>query len=166
LRFRYGDPAVDYRLLPPGSESDARRTFLTSSGEYMELVAQPRGGLSVRHHRESGAPTGWNLPAFPLTDRDSVADRTVHGMGQRQGGGFWLHWGDHLVLLGDGPPRAYSLTRLLPRKAEWAGADRYEAMPERLVIGVDRAGGRGFVSVDLATAEKRARAWGTRAGAR
>lgn len=99
-------------------------------------------------------------------DRDSAIDRAVHGMGQRQGGGFWLHWGDHLVLLGDGPPRAYSLARLLPSKAEWAGADRYEATPERLVIGVDRAGGRDSVSVDLATAEKRARAWGARRGAR
>jgi len=166
LRFRYGDTAVDYRLLPPGSESDAGRTFLTRSGEYMELVAQPEGGLSARLPRGNGAPTGWDLPAFPHADRDSAADSAVHGMGQRQGGGFWLHWGDHLVLLDDGPPRAYSLARLLPRKAEWAGADRYEATPERLVIGVDRAGGRDFVSVDLATAEKQARAWGARHGAR
>jgi hypothetical protein len=166
LRFRYGDPAVDYRLLPPGSESDAGRTFLTRSGEYMELVARPEGGLSIRLPRGNGAPTGWDLPAFPHVDRDSAADRAVHGMGQRRGGGFWLHWGDHLVLLDDGPPRAYSLARLLPRGAEWAGADRYEATPERLVIGIDRAGGRDFVSVDLATAEKQARAWGARRGAR
>lgn len=165
LRFRYGDPAVDYRLLPPGSESDAGRTFLTSSGEYMELPAQSNGGLSVRHHGANGARTRWDLPAFPHTNRDSVADRAVHGMGQRQGGGFWLHWGDHLVLLGEGLPRAYSLARLLPRQAEWAGADRYEATPEALVIGVDRTGGRDFVSVDLATAEKRARVWGKRRGA-
>jgi hypothetical protein len=165
LRFRYGDPAVDYRLLPPGSESDAGRTFLTRSGEYMELVARPEGGLSVRRHRGKGAPSGWDLPAFPHTDLDSAADRAVHGMGQRQGGGFWLHWGDHLVLLGDGPPGAYSLAHLLPREAEWAGADRYEATPERLVIGVDRGAGRDFVSVDLATAEKQARPWGTRHGA-
>jgi hypothetical protein len=166
LRFRYGDPAVDYRMLPPGSESDASRTFLTHSGEYMELVAQPKGGLSVRHHQKNGAPTRWDLPAFPLVDRDSAADRAVHGMGQRQGGGFWLHWGDHLVLLSDGPPRAYSLARLLPQNTEWAGADRYEATPERLVIGVDRTAGRDFVSVELATAEKQARAWGTRHGSR
>ncbi len=166
LRFRYGDPAVDYRLLPPGSESDAGRTFLTSSGEYMELVARKEGGLLVRHHRGNGTPTGWDLPAFPHADRDSAPDRAVHGMGQRQSGGFWLHWGDHLVLLGDGQPRAYSLVHLLPRRGEWAGADRYEATPERLVIGVDRGGGRDFVSVDLATAEKRSRAWGAHQGAR
>ncbi len=166
LRFRYGDPAVDYRLLPPGSESDAGRTFLTRSGEYMELLAQPQGGLAVRLHRGNGAPTGWDVPAFPHEDLDSAVDSAVHGIGQRQGGGFWLHWGDHLVLLGDGPPRAYSLTRLLPPKGEWAGADRYEATPEKLVIGVDRGAGRDFVSVDLATVEKQARAWGARHGAR
>jgi hypothetical protein len=166
LRFRYGDPTVDYRLLPPGSESDAGRTFLTRSGEYMELLAKPEGGLSVRHHRADGAPAGWDLPAFAHTDRDSTADLAVHGMGQRQGGGFWLHWGDHLVLLDDGPPRAYSLVSLLPRQGEWASADRYEAAPEKLVLGVDRGAGRDFVSVDLATAEKRARVWGTRHGAR
>jgi hypothetical protein len=166
LRFRYGDPAVDYRLLPPGSESDAGRTFLTRSGEYMEFMAQPDGGLAIRRHAGNGASTGWDLPAFPHTDIDSAVDRAVYGMGQRQGGGFWLHWGDHLVLLGDGPPRAYSLERLLPPKTEWAGADRYEAAPERLVIGVDRTAGRDFVSVDLATAEKQARVWGARHGAR
>jgi hypothetical protein len=166
LRFRYGDPAVDYRLLPPGSESDAGRTFLTRSGEYMEFLARPEGGLSVRRHRGDGAPTGWDVPAFPHADLDSAVDRAVYGMGQRQGGGFWLHWGNHLVLLGDGPPRAYSLERLLPPKTEWAGADRYEATPERLVIGVDRTAGRDFVSVDLATAEKQARVWGARHGAR
>jgi hypothetical protein len=166
LRFRYGDPAVDYRLLPPGSQSDAGRTFLTRSGEYMELMEQPEGGLSIRLHQANGALAGWELPAFPHTDRDSTPDRAVHGMGHRQGGGFWLHWGDHLVLLGDGAPLAYSLAHLLSRQTEWAGADRYEASPERLVIGVDRTAGRDFVSVDLATAEKRARAWGARRGAR
>jgi hypothetical protein len=166
LRFRYGDPEVSYRLLPPGSEGDAGRTFLTSSGEYMEFMAQPEGGLSVRLHRENGAPTGWDLPAVPHTDIDSAVDGAVYGMGQRQGGGFWLHWGDHLVLLGDGPPRVYSLVSLLPRTGEWAGADRYEAAPEKLVIGVDLGAGRVFVTVDLATVEKRAHAWGTRHGAR
>ena len=164
LRFRYGDPAVSYRLLPPDSERDAGRTFLTSSGEYMELMAQPDGGLSVRHHRENGTLTGWDVPAFPRTDIDSSVDGAVYGLGQRQGGGFWLHWGDHLVLLGDGPPRAYSLVSLLPRGGEWAGADLYEATPEKLVIGVDRGAGRDYVSVDLASAEKRARVWGTRRG--
>ncbi|HEX8703399.1 MAG TPA: hypothetical protein VF815_31475 [Myxococcaceae bacterium] len=166
LRFRYGEPAVDYRLLPPDSESDASRTFLTSSGEYMEFLARPGGGLSVRHHQGTGAPAGWDLPAFPVVDIDSAVDLAVYGMGQRQGGGFWLHWGDHLVLLGDGPPRAYSLVPLMPRGGEWAGADRYEEAPEKLEIGVDRGAGRDFVSVDFTTVEKQARTWGTRRGAR
>ncbi|HYO52809.1 hypothetical protein [Archangium sp.] len=166
LRFRYGYPGVDYRLLPPGSERDAGRTFVTSTGEYMEMVAQPEGGLSVRLHGWNGELSGWDVPAFPHTDIDSAIDRAVYGIGQRQGGGFWLHWGDHLVLLGDGRPRAYSLVPLLPRGSEWAGADRYEAAPEKLVIGADRTAGRDFVSVDFATVEKRARVWGTRHGAR
>ena len=165
LRFRYGDPEVDYRLMPPGSESDASRTFLTSSGDYMELAAQPDGGLSIRHHGANGERTGWDLPAFPHRDRDSVADRAVHGMGQRRGGGFWLHWGDHLVLLPPaGPPRAFSIAALLPPKNEWAGADRYEPAPEKLVVGVDRTAGRDYVTVELATVEKKGRAWGSRRG--
>lgn len=166
LRFRYGYPEVDYRLLPPESERDAGRTFVTSSGEYVEFLAQPDGGLSVRQHAWDDTMTGWEVPAFPHDDIDSAVNRAVYGMGQRQGGGFWLHWGDHLVLLGDGPPRGYSLVSLLPQGGEWAGADRYEATPEKLVIGVDRGAGRLFVTVDLATAEKRGRVWGTRRGAR
>ena len=87
-----------------------------------------------------------------------MADRDVHGFGERKSGEYWLHWGDHIVLLRDGQaPRAFSIVRYLKKRGEWASADRYTEAPESLSIGVDIGAGREFIDVSLATIEKGAR---------
>ena len=105
-----------------------------------------------------GAKATFKIPAIAGKDRDSVDDRGVHGFGVRADGSYWLHWGDHVLILRAGQkPRRFSLVSRLPRGGEWGGADAYTAAPESLRIAVDIGPGRRFIDVPFTAIEKGAR---------
>src|SRR5690606_7072957 len=107
--------------------------------------------LDVKRYPPEGGEQVITLPPMQAVDTDA------HGVGERKDGTLWLHWGDHLILLGPGKPaRSYSLEPLLARRTEWAGADIYIETPESLWVGIDGRG-RDFARVSFAEAEKRAK---------
>jgi hypothetical protein len=155
LRFRYGAAGVDETVLPAWTTDAVKRSHLTEAGDYLEFVVTEKKELVIEILRRDGARATWRVPSFRHEDRDSAPDREVYGFGERRGGGSWLHWGDHVLLLREGqPPRAFGLARYLKPRGEWAGADAYTASPEGLRVGVDIGAGREFVEVSFGVIEK------------
>lgn len=159
LRMRYGADGADTTILPSWTTEAVKRTHLTDDGDYLEFVDAGDKELVIELVGKNGARATWRIP--PPRHKggvDNAPDRGVYGFGERAGGGYWLHWGDHILLLRDGaPPRAFSIARRLARRAEWAGADRYTASPESLRIGMDVGAGRRFLDVPFAAIEKGAK---------
>jgi hypothetical protein len=155
LRFGYGTPGVEKTLLPAWTTEAVRRNHLTESGDYLEFVVTEKHELVIEILRKQGARSTWRVPSPRHKGRDSLPDRAVHGFGERSGGGYWLHWGDHILLLRDNQPlRAFSIAGYLARRAEWAGADRYTASPESLRVAMDIGAGRQFIDVSFDTIQK------------
>jgi hypothetical protein len=130
------------------------RWRLTRALDFVELTLRPGKPeyLEVHRYALGGAEETTSL-------REQKRMSAPNGVGERQDGGLWLHWGDHLALLSPGrPPRSLDLDPLRPRGFEWAGAARYVERPESLWLGLDGRG-RNHVRLDLAEAERRARAW-------
>jgi hypothetical protein len=158
LRYRYGAGGVETEVLPPWTTDAVKRMHLTASGDYLEFVVTEEDELVIEVLRRSGARATWRVPSIGRGERDGVPDRGVHGFGERAGGGAWLHWGDHVLLLREGrPPRAFSVARYMKPRGEWAGADTYTVTPESLRIGVDVGAGREFVEVGFAAIENGAK---------
>lgn len=158
LRFRYGAPGVETTPLPPWTTDAVKRTHLTDSGDYLEFVVTEKEELVIEILRKNGKRSTWRVPSLGRGERDGVADRGVHGFGERARGGYWLHWGDHVLLLREGrPPLAFSVARYMKPRGEWAGADAYTASPESLRLGVDVGAGRQFADVGFGAIEKGAR---------
>jgi hypothetical protein len=156
LRWRFGDDEPGYRPIPrPGPWDDlAVRAFVTGKDEFIE-VRNENSQLEIIRHLPEGGEQVISLPGL-LQQHDT----TVHGLGLRGDGSFWVHWGDHLGLLSPGkPPRAFNLEPLLERKTEWGSADIYLEKPEVLWIGLELGAGRDFLRVDFADAEKRSQPW-------
>jgi hypothetical protein len=154
LRFRYGAPGVDKTVLPAWTTEAVMRTHLTEAGDYLEFVVTEKKELVIEILGRDGARATWRVPSFRHEERDSAPDREVHGFGERRGGGYWLHWGDHILLLREGqPPRGFGIARYLKQRAEWAGADGYTASPESLRVGVDIGAGRELVDLSFGTIE-------------
>ncbi|HSP77674.1 MAG TPA: hypothetical protein VLQ93_04050 [Myxococcaceae bacterium] len=154
LRWRPGEATADYRPLPRGSLDAV--SMVTRTDEFIEL--RTHGSrmsaiqLDVKRYPPEGGEQVVTLP--PL----QKVDTNTYGLGVRKDGSLWVHWGDHLVLLGpDKPARSFSLEPLLVRRTEWAGADIYIETPESLWVGIEAGAGRNFVRVDFAEAEKRAK---------
>ncbi|HEU4382448.1 MAG TPA: hypothetical protein VFR85_03005 [Anaeromyxobacteraceae bacterium] len=155
LRFHYGTPGVEKTVLPAWTAEAVRRNHLTESGDYLEFVVTEKHELVIELLGRRDARAAWRLASPRHQGRDSLPDRDVHGFGERSGGGYWLHWGDHIVLLRNGqPPRAFGIARYLKPRAEWAGADGYTASPESLRLGMDIGAGREFIEVSFAAIEK------------
>ncbi|MDX2020980.1 MAG: hypothetical protein SF187_12135 [Deltaproteobacteria bacterium] len=158
LRFGYGNNEIRQVLLPAFTIESVKRNFLTTSGDYIEFIdLDEKMVLQMHIHPEGREAQVWDLPADRSRDIDAGPDGGVHGFGQRADGSFWLHWGDRILLLSPGSPaRAMDIGNQLKR-GEWASADRYNARPETLTIGIDIGGGRTFIDVPFATIEKNAR---------
>lgn len=154
LRWRRGGGKPELRVLP-GHEALSPAWLLTKSGDFIEL------------ERRGEKPEYLDLHRYPPGDgaRSTVSLRSLtrmadpKGMGERAGGGLWIHYGEHVALFDpSGAARAVSLAPFLPRGFEWAGAAAYVPSPEAVWIGLDGRG-RNFVRVDLAGAAKRAPEW-------
>ena len=151
LRWRYGDASAQFRTLPASAGGDLTTLLFTRTDELVEFR---RGDdrLEVLRHGAAGAEPIATLGAL------QSADTGLHGVGERDAGGFWVHWGDHIGLLAPGKPaRSFSLAALLPRRCDWGG-DIYFQTPDHLWVGIDGRG-RDYVRVSLADAEKRAKPW-------
>lgn len=154
LRWRPGDARPDYRTLPRGN-LDAE-SMVTATGEFIEFRTRGSGlrnvQLEVKRYLPDGGEEVVRVP--PL----QKVETQVHGVGLRSNGTLWVHWGDHLVLLGaDTSPRSFNLESLLQRRTEWAGTDIYIDTPESLWLGIEAGGGRYFARVGFAEAEKDAK---------
>ncbi len=158
LRFRYGARGVKTTVLTPYTLEAVKKSYLTREGDYLEFIVDEHGDMTIELFRDGQPPTSWKLRGLAHKDIDSTADKAVYGFGQRKDGSYWLHWGDHIVLLAtDGTPRTLDIAKRIKRTDEWAGADRYTADPETLTIGVDYNAGRRFIDLPFTAIEKRAK---------
>jgi len=162
LRFAYDDTKIERMRLPEWTLEAVKRNHLTRSGDYIEFInLEEKKVLQMDILRRGRDVQSWSLPRDAMRDIDAGEDENVHGFGERSNGGFWLHWGDRIVLLSPGKaPRAVDIAKRLKQGQEWASADRYNATPETLTIGIDYAGGRTFVDIPLTSIERSAKALG------
>jgi hypothetical protein len=159
LRWRFGDSKPDWRVIPAllPSHDFEQRLF---GEELIDLRQGAAGTLELRRTGVDGVERLTTLTPLPDHDIDVAPDSTVHGLGLRAEGSFWLHWGNHLVLLPrDGPPRHVDLEPMLKRRNEWAGVAIYVAEPESLWVGIEIGAGRDFARLNFAELEKSAKPW-------
>jgi len=158
LTWRRGDAKADYRPLP-GKIDKANRLMIMKSGALVELVKLEEDALEIRHMLPDGRLTTTRLLAPEDPD---IVDSDPHGIGERDDGTLWAHWGDYVLLFPPGtPPRGYGIASLLGRRDEWAEVTLYVPDPESLWIGVEVGAGRDFVQVPFAQLEKGAKPWPT-----
>jgi hypothetical protein len=154
VRWRWGQPAADYRPLP-GHTSTTPRWLLTRNDDFVELVEHwgKPDRLEIKRYLAAGGEQSTFLTA-------QLKMQSPHGLGERaDAAGLWLQWGEHLALLPPGqPPRSIHLDALVQRGSEWAGAQAYVSTPEAIWVGLDGKG-RSYVRVDLPTAERRSKPW-------
>lgn len=153
LLWRFGDPGPEVRPLTRGRRGEGARLYVTRAGELLE-IAPVDTGLEIWRLGEKGDE---KLAALALLTPE---DPAIYGLGQREDGRLWVHYGDHLALFSPGQPtRSFSVARLLPRQSEWAGAALYVAGPtEQLWLGIDGTG-RHYERVELARADREAPVW-------
>jgi hypothetical protein len=157
LRWRPGEAQAELCPIPKAPRWDSERTWLTRSGDVLEVWINDEHGMDIWRHGARGELKTTSLPPLPLQADGYKAEFGVHGFKERKQGGFFLHWGDYLFLLADGAPaRAVSLTSFVKGSPEWAGAAIYVPEPEALWLGIE-GGGRQFVYLALDEVEKLAR---------
>jgi len=140
LRWRWGDPQATFAPLPPGTGplSDAETTWLTASGDVVELWSTDERGLDIRRHSPSGKVKVLTLAPLPRRTPHDHPLFNVAGVMERANGDLLLHWGEYLVLLPlDGPARRLDLRTAFKRKAEIASRLLHVRSPEGIWVGID-----------------------------
>jgi hypothetical protein len=154
LRWRWGTARADYRRLR-GNGEITPKWIVTPSLDFIELLSGTMDQGQLVLHRY---PPGNGEPEVTTLSKVERGP-SAQGLGQRAGGGLWVHWGDNLALLAPGkPPRSCNIGSLLGRGFEWAGSHTYVAAPESLWVGLD-GNGRNHSRLDFADLDRRSQPW-------
>jgi hypothetical protein len=158
LRYAYGKDPTIHELSDPRSV-EFEHALLARNGDWVE--ARQAENRTVTVSRLSGAGEASSVNVAPWADARGrrPAKDWFHGLGERAGGGLWLHWGDSLVVGDLAEPRRLGVGEHLGRGTEWANAFVYDDDPESLWVGIEVGGGRDYVRLDFAEVDRRARPW-------
>jgi hypothetical protein len=140
LRWRPGEAAT-LAVLPPSpspSFSDPETTWLTASGDVIELWIPDDRRLEIRRHSPTGTVKVTTLAPLPKRTPHDHPLFNVAGVMERAGGDLFVHWGEYLVFLPvDGPPRRLDLRTAFKRKAEISSRLLHAPSPEGIWVGIE-----------------------------
>jgi hypothetical protein len=161
FRWRPGQERGAYLTLSLDPARVEEKIFLNKAGELVQIYKmgeEREESLQIKRHTLKGGVKITSLPPLPLGDPDVEQDTHIYAVRERKNDSLFLHWGDFLVLLGEGkPPRVLYIEPLLKRMDEWAGVAIYAADPESLWLGVEVGPGRDFVHLGFDEVEKNAK---------